>query len=110
MSGLLAACGSTTPASDNSGAGGPTGAAGHSARPSVTPRDAGALGGPIASGMQPKTAAPFTIFNYPEYIDPAVIKAFGKKYGVTVKVTPFDDITTGVTKLASGTCRPTSPR
>src|SRR5919204_226159 len=61
---------------------------------------------PIASGMQPESGGTFTIFNYPEYIDTAVIKAFGKKYGVTVKVTPFDDITTGVTKLASGTVSP----
>ena len=61
---------------------------------------------PIASGMKPETGGTFTIFNYPAYIDPAVIKDFGKKYGVTVKVTPFDNIATGVTKLASGTVSP----
>src|SRR5436190_17858991 len=42
---------------------------------------------PIASGMQPESGGEFTIFNYPDYIDPAVMKAFGKKYGDTVKVT-----------------------
>jgi spermidine/putrescine transport system substrate-binding protein len=61
---------------------------------------------PIASGLKPETGGTFTIFNYPAYIDPAVIKDFGKKYGVTVKVTPFDNIATGVTKLASGTVSP----
>jgi spermidine/putrescine transport system substrate-binding protein len=61
---------------------------------------------PIPSGMKPETGGTFTIFNYPAYIDPAVIKAFGRKYGVTVKVTPFDNISTGVTKLASGTVSP----
>jgi spermidine/putrescine transport system substrate-binding protein len=61
---------------------------------------------PIASGLKPETGGTFNIFNYPAYIDPAVIKEFGKKYDVTVKVTPFDDITTGVTKLASGTVTP----
>jgi spermidine/putrescine transport system substrate-binding protein len=61
---------------------------------------------PIASGMKPETGGTFTIFNYPAYIDPAVIKAFGKKYGVTVKVTPFDSIDSGVSKLASGTVQP----
>ena len=61
---------------------------------------------PIASGMKPETGGEFTIFNYPDYIDPAVMKAFGKKYGVTVKVTPFDDINSGITKLASGTVQP----
>jgi spermidine/putrescine transport system substrate-binding protein len=61
---------------------------------------------PIASGLKPETGGTFTIFNYPAYIDPAVIKDFGKKYGVTVKVTPFDNIATGVTKLASKTVAP----
>ena len=61
---------------------------------------------PIASGLKPETGGDFNIFNYPDYIDPAVMKAFGKKYGVTVKVTPFDDINSGITKLASGTVQP----
>ncbi|HEY0387553.1 MAG TPA: spermidine/putrescine ABC transporter substrate-binding protein [Gaiellales bacterium] len=61
---------------------------------------------PIASGMQPETGGDFVIFNYPDYIDPALLKAFGKKYGVTCKVTPFDDINSGITKLASGTVKP----
>src|ERR1700746_2952118 len=37
---------------------------------------------PIASGMKPETGGTFTIFHYPAYIDPAVIQAFGQKYGV----------------------------
>jgi spermidine/putrescine transport system substrate-binding protein len=61
---------------------------------------------PIPSGMKPETGGTFTIANYPAYIDPAVIKGFGRKYGVTVKVTPFDNISTGVHKLASGTLTP----
>src|SRR5689334_22559685 len=61
---------------------------------------------PIPSGMKPETGGTFTIANYPAYIDPAVIKAFGRKYGVTVKVTPFDNIATGIAKLASGTLSP----
>src|SRR6478752_5627670 len=107
ISSILAACGSTTPAdSGNAGGGWPTGAGGIPlARPNhpVTMKRWEA---PIPSGMKPETGGTFNIFNYPAYIDPAVIKAFGKKYGVTVKVTPFDDITTGVTKLASGTVSP----
>jgi spermidine/putrescine transport system substrate-binding protein len=58
---------------------------------------------PIDSGMQPESGGDFVIYNYPDYIDPAVYKAFGKKYGVSVKVAPFDDIASGITKLASGT-------
>ena len=106
MSGLLAACGTTTSTTTNSAGGWPTGAGGIPlARPNH-PVTLNRWEAPIASGMQPETGGTFTIFNYPEYIDPAVLKAFGKKYGVTVKVTPFDDITTGVTKLASGTVTP----
>ena len=118
MSGLLAACGTTTPTTTNSAGGRPTGAGGIPlARPNH-PVTLNRWEAPIASGMQPESGGTFTIFNYPEYIDPAVLKSFGKKYGVTVKVTPFDDITTGVTKLASGTvagrdrddARPAPPR
>jgi spermidine/putrescine transport system substrate-binding protein len=61
---------------------------------------------PIPSGMKPETGGEFTIFNYPEYIYGALLKEFGKKYDVTVKVTPFDDINTGVAKLASGAVQP----
>ncbi|HEY0387829.1 MAG TPA: spermidine/putrescine ABC transporter substrate-binding protein [Gaiellales bacterium] len=61
---------------------------------------------PIASGMQPETGGDFVIYNYPDYIDPAVLKEFGRKYNVTCKVTPFDDINSGITKLAAGTITP----
>jgi spermidine/putrescine transport system substrate-binding protein len=61
---------------------------------------------PIASGMQPETGGDFNVFNYPDYINPALLKAFGKKYGVNVKLTPYDDINSGITKLASGTVQP----
>jgi spermidine/putrescine transport system substrate-binding protein len=108
ISSILAACSnSTSSGTGGTGAGGwPLGPGGiplaRPTHPVTLPR----WEQPIASGMQPETGGTFTIFNYPAYIDPAVIKAFGKKYGVTVKVTPFDDITTGVTKLASGTVTP----
>src|SRR5690242_2066998 len=52
---------------------------------------------PIPSGMKPETGGTFNVFNYPDYIDPALLKAFGKQYGVKVLVTPYDDINTGIT-------------
>ena len=105
---LLAACSNST----TTGGGG-TGSGSNSqnplglplARPNV-PVTLPLYEQPIASGLKPETGGEFTIFNYPDYIDPAVMKAFGKKYGVTVKVTPFDDINSGITKLASGTVQP----
>ena len=61
---------------------------------------------PIASGLKPETGGDFSVFNYPDYVDPALLKAFGKKYDVTVKVTPYDDINTGIARLAAGGVRP----
>jgi len=60
----------------------------------------------IESGMQPETGGEFTVFNYPEYIYGKLLKDFGQKYNVTVKVTPFDDINSGVQRLASGAVQP----
>ncbi|HYW29558.1 MAG TPA: spermidine/putrescine ABC transporter substrate-binding protein [Gaiellales bacterium] len=105
---LLAACSNSTSAGS-----GATGSNGQKlgplglplARPDV-PNTLPRYENPIASGMQPETGGDFVIYNYPDYIDPAVLKEFGKKYNVSVKVTPFDDITSGVTKLASGTIAP----
>jgi spermidine/putrescine transport system substrate-binding protein len=107
-SGLLAACSNST--SSGTAATGANGQAlGPGGIPLARPNNRVTLPrweSPIASGLQPETGGTFTIFNYPEYIYGALLKEFGKKYGVTVKVTPFDDITTGVTKLASGTVQP----
>jgi spermidine/putrescine transport system substrate-binding protein len=61
---------------------------------------------PIASNLQPETGGDFTVFNYPYYIYGKLLKEFGQKYNVTVKVTPFDDINTGVARLAAGTVQP----
>jgi spermidine/putrescine transport system substrate-binding protein len=57
---------------------------------------------PIASGLQPETGGTFTIYNYPNYLDQAVMKDFGKKYNVDVQLTPFQDINTGIAQLANG--------
>jgi spermidine/putrescine transport system substrate-binding protein len=107
-SGLLAACSNST--SSGTAATGANGQAlGPGGIPLARPNNRVTLPrweNPIASGLQPETGGTFTVFNYPEYIYGALLKEFGKKYGVTVKVTPFDDITTGVTKLASGTVQP----
>jgi spermidine/putrescine transport system substrate-binding protein len=108
ISGILAACSNSTTAgtAGSSASGWPLGPGGIPLARPTHPVKMKRWEDPIASGMKPETGGTFTIFNYPAYLDPAVLKAFGKKYGVTVKVTPFDDITTGVTKLASGTVTP----
>jgi spermidine/putrescine transport system substrate-binding protein len=61
---------------------------------------------PIDSGLAPESGGEFTIFNYSNYIYPKVVKDFGQKYGVTVKILPFDTIASGITQLASGSIHP----
>ncbi|MGH9678599.1 MAG: polyamine ABC transporter substrate-binding protein [Candidatus Acidiferrales bacterium] len=60
---------------------------------------------PIASGLKPETGGTFNVFNYADYVDPKLLKAFGKKYDVEVLVTSFDSIDEAITKIASGTVR-----
>ena len=61
---------------------------------------------PIPSGLEPETGGTFTVFNYPEYIYGKLLVDFGKKYGVKVEVTPFNDINSGIAILASGSVSP----
>jgi spermidine/putrescine transport system substrate-binding protein len=53
----------------------------------------------IADGLQPETGGTLKIFNYPEYLSPDVLKAFGKEYGVTVEVTTFTTQDEAIAKL-----------
>ncbi len=108
--GLLSACSNSTsagPSSVGSGSsGGPTGPGGlplpRPDKPVTLPR----WEDPIASGLQPETGGEFIVFNYSDYIYPKILKDFGKKYGVSVRVEPFDNITSAMTILASGSIHP----
>ena len=53
----------------------------------------------IKDGLEPEKGGSFKIFNYPEYLDPEVTKAFGEKYGVTVEVTTFTTQDEAIAKL-----------
>jgi len=61
---------------------------------------------PIDSGLAPESGGEFTVYNYADYIYPKIVKEFGAKYGVTVKVLPFNNISEGITRLASGSVQP----
>src|SRR4029453_7863270 len=61
---------------------------------------------PIASGLEPETGGTFTIFNYPDYLYPKVMKDFGQKYRGDVQLTKFDNISSGIQRLASGAVTP----
>jgi spermidine/putrescine transport system substrate-binding protein len=105
--GMLAGCSkSTSVGTSAAGSSGPTGPGGlplpRPDKPVTLPR----WEDPIASGRAPETGGEFTVYNYPDYLYSKVLKDFGNTYGVTVKVLPFDNISTGITRLASGGVQP----
>ncbi len=56
---------------------------------------------PIADGMPPEKG-PLLLYNYADYIGPAVVKSFEAKYGVDVKVSTFNDTDEAITKIRTG--------
>jgi spermidine/putrescine transport system substrate-binding protein len=56
---------------------------------------------PIKSGLKPETGGTFRIFNYADYVDKALLDAFGKKYDVAVEVTTFDSMDQAITRLST---------
>jgi spermidine/putrescine transport system substrate-binding protein len=61
---------------------------------------------PIESGLEPETGGTFTVFNYPDYLYKKLLREFGKKYGVSVRYTAFQNISSGIQRLASGAVTP----
>jgi spermidine/putrescine transport system substrate-binding protein len=60
---------------------------------------------PIAEGLAPERNATLRLYNYADYIGPAVIKAFEKKYAqynVNVTVSTFNDTDEAITKIRTG--------
>ena len=59
----------------------------------------------IADGATPEKNATLRLYNYADYIDPAAIKSFEKKYakyGVKVTVSTFNDTDEALTKIRGG--------
>jgi spermidine/putrescine transport system substrate-binding protein len=57
---------------------------------------------PIADGLSPETNATLSLYNYADYIDPAALKSFEKKYNCKVQVSTFNDQDEALAKLRSG--------
>jgi spermidine/putrescine transport system substrate-binding protein len=60
---------------------------------------------PSADGATPEQHATLRLYNYADYIDPAAIKSFEKKYakyGVKVTVSTFNDTDEALTKIRGG--------
>jgi len=60
---------------------------------------------PIAAGLKPEQGATLRLYNYPDYIDPAALKSFEKKYessGVKIEVSTFNDTNESLAKIRGG--------
>jgi spermidine/putrescine transport system substrate-binding protein len=105
--GLLSACSSSTTPQETTGSKGePVGPGG---LPLARPDRRVTLPlweDPIESGLEPETGGTFTVFNYPAYFYKKLLKDFGKKYDVEVQYTGFDNIASGIQRLASGAVQP----
>lgn len=56
----------------------------------------------IASNLQPEQNATLQVYNWVAYINPAVVKDFGKKYNCKVQVTTFNTMEEALSKLRTG--------
>ncbi|HEX4008669.1 MAG TPA: extracellular solute-binding protein [Solirubrobacteraceae bacterium] len=56
---------------------------------------------PIASGKPPEKG-PLQIYDWADYLSPAVVKSFEQKYGVQAQVTNFASIDEAINKIHSG--------
>ncbi len=102
--GALAACGSTAPVagggSSSSASLGPGGLPlARPDRPVTLPIYAGNK--PIGSGLNPERG-PLQVYNWNAYINADVVKAFERKYGVSVQISTFTTIEEAVAKISSG--------
>src|SRR3954464_4646824 len=104
---LLAACGNTTSVTQSTSTGGEL--VGPGGLPLARPDKRVTLPrweDPIESGLEPETGGTFTVFNYPAYLYKKILTEFGAKYDVDVQYTPFDNINSGLQRLASGAVTP----
>jgi len=56
---------------------------------------------PIADG-RPIERGPLSVYNYADYIDPALIKRFEKQYSASVQIATYNSSDEAIAKLASG--------
>lgn len=56
---------------------------------------------PIGDGLEPE-AGPLLLYNYADYIAPAVVKSFEREHGVDVKISTFNDTDEALQKIRTG--------
>jgi spermidine/putrescine transport system substrate-binding protein len=60
------------------------------------------IGDPVSSSVKPERGGELKIYNYADYLDPAVAKEFGKREGVSVRITTFQTLEEAFSKLSAG--------
>ena len=105
--GLLAACGTTSPTGGSGSSSSATTPMGPGGLPLARPNHPVTLpiyadNKAIASGLSPEKG-PLQFYNWDQYINTDVVKAFEKKYGVKVQISTFTTIDEAVAKISSGT-------
>jgi spermidine/putrescine transport system substrate-binding protein len=60
------------------------------------------IGDHVASSAKAERGGELHVYNYADYLNPAVLKAFGAREGVVVKVTTFETLDEAFSKLANG--------
>jgi spermidine/putrescine transport system substrate-binding protein len=60
------------------------------------------IGDPVSSGTKPERGGVLKVYNYDQYLDPSVAKAFGKQEGVSVRITTFETLEEAFSKLTAG--------
>jgi spermidine/putrescine transport system substrate-binding protein len=60
------------------------------------------LGDVVSSAAKPERGGELHIYNYADYLNPEVLKAFGKQENVSVRVTTFDNLDEAFSKLSAG--------
>ena len=100
LSALLQAC-ADSPTGTGPGGGTPTEALQIASPDNPVTWDIADDNQPIGDGLQPEKG-PLLLYNYADYIGPAVVKSFEEKYGVDVKVSTFNDTDEALTKIRTG--------
>lgn len=95
---LLAACG-REPTPPSPGAAAPGAAASASDAPGSGARDAATPGAAPVSGASMDAQKVLNVYNWSDYIDPSVVPAFEKEYGIKVNYDMFDSNELAETKL-----------
>jgi spermidine/putrescine transport system substrate-binding protein len=86
----------------DSTAGGPVDSAGIPLARKDYPVTLPRIGDAVASSAKPERGGELQIYNYADYLNPEVLKAFGKQEGVSVRVTTFDTLDEAFSKLSTG--------